>query len=444
MFTDDPAPAARLTPRPTPPDTPTAQTSGIFLLACVGVYISQTLVTTLATQSLPSLLRSAGVPLQLVGLSYLFLLPWVVKFLWSPAIERLRRPAAGRDHSRRLIVSGQLLLALVLSIPALIALTGEPLMQLSGVLLLLAALLSASVDVAADGMMIDRLRSSNGFGRGNVIQVGGSYLGVMLGSGGFLLLAGYLSWPLALLLSAVFLVLISLPLAALPGISQNTDSPGNARTDSGSRPSLRHALQRREIRHALLLVLLMGAGIRTAFGMLGPVLLDHGISMTQLGWLFSSFSVIAGLLGTVAGGWLSRFFQPWQAVGLVLLFQALSLAAFIPALELETSQVLISVCGITFAAMAAGFVVIYSALMRLTSPAQPGVDFTLFQCTDALIAMTGGIAGGLLAGQLGYIAYFAIAAGLSLLAALMVLRISVSSPPGLSPPMHTGDPHGTD
>lgn len=417
------------------------QAGGIFLIACAGVYISQTLVTTLATQSLPSLLRASGAPLQLVGLSYLFLLPWVVKFLWSPAVERMRRPATGNEQSRNLIVIGQVALAVILAVPVLISHNDHALTQILGLLLLLAALLSASVDIATDGMMIDQLRSSGSFCTGNMVQVGGSYLGVMLGGGGFLLLSSYLSWPTALLLTSLLLLLISLPILSLRPVI-DTSRPA---TQTGSRPSLRHALKRREIRVGLGLVLLMGAGIRTAFGMIGPLLLDQGISMTQLGWLFGTFSVVAGLLGTLAGGWLSHRLAPWHAVAWVLALQALFLAAFIPALSFASAtHFLIAVCGMTFAAMAAGFVVIYSALMRLTSPTQSGVDFTLFQCADALIAMIGGITGGFLAGQLGYLGCFAIAAGLSLLATIVVFRTLIFACPVSLTPSAGGDACGSN
>jgi len=65
-------------------------------------------------------------------------------------------------------------------------------------------------------------------------------------------------------------------------------------------------------------------------------------------------------------------------------------------------------------AMACGFVALYSKLMGLSSPRQTGVDFTLFQCADAGIAMAMGYGSGLLAQQFGYGVCFASAALLAL------------------------------
>ena len=48
--------------------------------------------------------------------------------------------------------------------------------------------------------------------------------------------------------------------------------------------------------------------------------------------------------------------------------------------------------------------------MEAASPLQPGVDFTLFQSADALIAAAGGLAAGWLAQHMGYGACLASAA----------------------------------
>lgn len=61
-------------------------------MAIGGVYITQTLISMIIMQSVPTLLRSEGFSLSLIGLTSLFMLPWTLKFLWSPFIERLRLP----------------------------------------------------------------------------------------------------------------------------------------------------------------------------------------------------------------------------------------------------------------------------------------------------------------------------------------------------------------
>ena len=52
----------------------------------------RSLVSGIAFQGVPALLRDSGAPLDQVGLAYLAFLPWALKFLWAPWIERYRLP----------------------------------------------------------------------------------------------------------------------------------------------------------------------------------------------------------------------------------------------------------------------------------------------------------------------------------------------------------------
>lgn len=159
------------------------------LPAIAGIYISQTLITALTTQALPSLLRGAGVSLQIIGLTALLWVPWGVRFLWTPAVERWRLPAGRGDRrSRSLILAGQWLIAALLLVPGMLALAGHFVLPSCAVWivagLLLAALVAATTDVASDGFTVEQL-SGQQRGWGNVAQVGGSYIGAMLGAGAF-------------------------------------------------------------------------------------------------------------------------------------------------------------------------------------------------------------------------------------------------------------------
>ncbi len=46
-------------------------------MAIGGVYITQTLISMIIMQSVPTLLRSEGFSLSLIGLTSLFMLPWM-------------------------------------------------------------------------------------------------------------------------------------------------------------------------------------------------------------------------------------------------------------------------------------------------------------------------------------------------------------------------------
>ena len=70
------------------------------VLAVGGLYVGQSIISGVTFTGLPALLRDRGIALELVGLAYLAALPWALKFLWAPAVERYRLPAVGANRSR--------------------------------------------------------------------------------------------------------------------------------------------------------------------------------------------------------------------------------------------------------------------------------------------------------------------------------------------------------
>lgn len=161
-------------------------------------------------------------------------------------------------------------------------------------------------------------------------------------------------------------------------------------------------------------------------------MLDRGMTLEQLGWLFGSLHIGAGLSGAVLGGLLVRFAPDWRAVWIGVALKGCVLVALTLAAPVASLPVLIVLVGLMFAVVGLLWVALYSALMGLTSPLQAGVDFTLFQSADALLAMAGGVSGGWLAQHLGYEVCFGLAAA-STVFAVWVIRRKAPSLEGLKP-----------
>jgi len=391
-----------------------------LLPAIAGIYISQTIITALTTQALPSLLRSQGASLQVAGLTALLWIPWGIRFLWAQQVERWRLPVGRLERrSRTLVLAGQWLIAALLLGLGAASLAGQfSLDAYAGWLLaglLTAALIAASTDVACDGFTVEQL-TSHRRGWGNVAQVGGSYVGAMLGVGGFLLVAGSLGWQQALLATGLCIVLLSVPMWLLR-------EPSRERIlEADHRPSLLHALQRPQVRVGLLLLLFSSVGVRLTLGMFGPFMLDRGMSLEDVGWLFGSLHIFAGLTGAVLGGILVRWAPGWRAVWMALILKAGVLLALTLAASTASLTTLIGLLCLMFAVLGCVWVALYSALMGLTSPLQAGLDFTIFQSADALLATAGGVAGGWFAQHLGYHVCFGLAAALTAVAVVVVSR----------------------
>jgi MFS transporter, putative signal transducer len=376
------------------------------LVAIGGIYLVQSLISGLTFKGIPAALRSNGASLESIALVSLVMLPWALKFIWAPAIERYRLPVGRPRRSRQVIAVCQSLAAL-----CLVALAFVGLSPVTAVLMCLAmmALASATADIACDGFAIQQLAPANR-GWGNTAQVGGGYLGIVVGGGLFLVLVSAWGWAAACLAMCALIIVLTLPFLTIAEPDIHTAQLAQ------HRPSLGYALRRPEVKAGLLIVALFEVGVRLAQGISTPFLVDRGFDLATLGVLTGGGAIVSAVLGTVLGGLSIRRYGPQRSVVAAVCLQTLSLL-FLAGLSLMPTAPLWSI-GAVFViksiTMAFGFVCLYSLLMGYSSQRQAGVDFTLFQCADALVAALAGFAGGPTAQAAGYPAAFWLAAMLGL------------------------------
>lgn len=166
-----------------------------LFVGMAGVYTLQSLIGGLMVSGLATYLRDQGLRLDLIGLLSLLMLPWVVKFSWSGLIERWRLQKATATRSSLIILVGQLLMITLLIVISFI----DPVVAFGLLLGLLGilALLGSTIDIVADGFMIERLLPQHR-GWGNVIQIAGGYTGAIIGGGVFLILVENFGWTFAI------------------------------------------------------------------------------------------------------------------------------------------------------------------------------------------------------------------------------------------------------
>jgi MFS transporter (putative signal transducer) len=382
-----------------------------LLVAAGGVYTAQSLVGGLTFLGLPAVLRAENVALDRIGLVSLAMLVWALKFLWAAPVERLRLGRGGRRRSRRMIIVGEVVVALALIV---IGFNGEASFNGLLALLILMAIASATVDIVCDAFLIEQFPEHRR-GLANMAQVGGGYLGMIFGSGLFVWAVSASGWQLACFMLSGIVLLLSLPIA----IARKESGPALGTTAT---PGLLNGLRNREVRIGIAMTIAFELGGRVAQALAGPFLIDAGLSLATLGLVNGVGGVAAGLCGTVIGGIGAQRLGPRRAMlavsglgGVTLGLVALSMVVGVRSLPL-----LVGLFVLQGAVMAAGFVVSYARLMSLASPSQPGVDFTLFQCASAIAAAFCGLSAGLIAARAGYAATFALAS-LAAVAAIPLL-----------------------
>ncbi|ENM5724754.1 MFS transporter [Vibrio mimicus] len=346
-----------------------------------GVYTIQSLIGMFSLQGIPAVLRSEGVPTSQIGLFYLTMLPWALKFLWAPYIEKIRHRGTTFAHHGGLIVMAQAGILLTLGAFAFTSALTHQAWLFAGVLLL--ALLSTIADISTDGLAVDQLHSSQRR-LGNVMQVGGAYLGALFGGGVFIYLTASVSWQNATLLLIALVALMSMPSIVL-------FSKHKFQTNSLSRhtPSLKTAFSNPKVTLGLLLVALFQSGTRGVQSMMMPFMYDQGLTLENLGLLVAGGGIVTAIIGIGFSGWLMKHVSAIQMVIGCLVLEMFIYSGF----ALYSTSILQLPHGLetlyVFNAIltAAKFVALYTLMMEWSYGNQAGVDFSLFQSMDMLIAI---------------------------------------------------------
>ena len=250
---------------------------------------------------LPIWLANYGVPVELIGLLPLAGLPYAIKFLWAPMLDRW--PIPWPDRRRGWIALLQFLLGLSIASLALLSPSTDPhTLAAIGLVALLVAILSATQDIVIDAYRTDLLTQQER-GAGAAANSLGFRGGTLILGSGALLIAGGAGYPLAFAAAgALMLLLIPCTLSApnLPPLSQPVDNLFQAMVGPLKEFLARTGGQRAMQVLALVLLYRLPDGLLAPMG--GPFLVAEGLSEGQIGMLKSAFGVLATMVGVVLGG----------------------------------------------------------------------------------------------------------------------------------------------
>lgn len=373
------------------------------------LYFSQGLPFGFFTQALPVLLRREGFSLGAIGLSSLLALPWALKFLWAPAVDRCWSPRLGRRKTWLV----PLQLGAVTILVALAALPAVVPMAVLMTAVLLLNLVAATQDIATDGLAVDVLsRGERGFANG--LQVAGYRVGMIVGGGALLVVYDRLGSSLTFLAMAALTALATLPIL----VAREPLPPSSEHSAERRAP---HFLRRAGAWRLILLLVVYKAGDAFATGMLRPFLADAGLTLAQLGWLLGTAGFIAGLLGALTGGALVNRLGRRSALLTFGVLQAAAVAGYAYLALGEPSQpALYVVCSAEHFAGGMATAALFTSMMDWCTPESGATDYTVQ--ASAVVIATGAASAlaGFSAQTFGYFAHFCLATALALGALLAV------------------------
>ncbi|TQV63733.1 MAG: MFS transporter [Halothiobacillaceae bacterium] len=346
----------------------------------------------LSSSTLQAWLTVENIAIATIGLFALTGLPYTLKFLWAPLVDRFVPLPVGRRRAWLLIT--QALLALALG--GLSILDPHNQLLLIAGLALLIAFFSATQDIAFDALRTDILKPQER-GLGAALSVTGYRLAMLVAGALALILGEHWGWSNTFLLMAALMgsmVIVTWMTPEPEGI-QAPRSLGEA--VSGP---LRAFFGRPEAWGLIVLVILYKLGdafagsLTTAFLIRGA-----GFTPTDVGLVNKGFGLVATLIGALAGGlWLMRL-GLFRALLLFGILQAITNLGFL-ALSLtgHNYPLMVLAVGLENLAGGMGTAAFVALLMGLCDIRYSATQFALLSAVASLgRVLLGPVAGGVVA-----------------------------------------------
>ncbi len=249
----------------------------------------------LTAGTLQAWLTVVGLDLKTIGIFTLVGLPYALKFLWAPLMDRVVPPWLGRRRGWMLVM--QLGVAIGLAVMAVTGPGDRP--EILGMLALVVAFLSASLDIVFDAYRTDvLLRPERGFGA--AVWVNGYRCALLMASAGALLLAGHIGWQNTYLLLAGLMATGVVTIVLSPEPSEPCATPASLAEAVGG--PLKELFSRPGVLGLLALIVFykigdaVAASLQTAF-LIGGL----GFSVNEVGYV-KGLGLAATLIGALAGG----------------------------------------------------------------------------------------------------------------------------------------------
>ena len=251
----------------------------------------------LTSKTLQAWMTVENVDLSTIGLFSLVGLPYSLKFLWSPLLDRFALPLLGRRRGWLITLQ----IGLLLAIACMGLQQPKQALQLLVINALVISFLSASQDVVVDAYRADVLKPLE-MGIGTAVYVTGYRIALLLAGALALILADIVSWSVVYFSMAGCMVLGIL--GTLFAQEPEELNPPTSIKEAVILP-FGEFFQRQGLFQGfliLLFIILYKLGDAFLNNMSTSFLLQTGFTQTDIGTIQGGMGLIATIIGTLAGG----------------------------------------------------------------------------------------------------------------------------------------------
>ncbi len=344
-------------------------------------------------------MRTENFSLTSIGLIQLIKLPWILKFIWAPMIDK---SATTLRKYKQWILFSELFYALVIFSIGFLNL--ETNFTTIIVLMLIAFTASATQDIATDAFAILILRKDQR-SFGNSMQSAGTFLGTLTGSGVLLVIYHYYGWQMLLAGLATFVLIALIPLYFYKSKEASYSKPDKTITLK----DIYLFFTQIGIGKRVILLVFYYSGIIGILTMLKPWMVDLGYSIKEIGLISGIYGPASGAIMAFAAGFIIKYIGKKKTLLLVSLMGLLDgiyfvwLSSFTPSLTQLLPAILM-----LWGTYGMASVAIYTISMDIVRKGREGTDFTLQIVLTHLSSLIIAVGSGKVAQTIGYDGLFKI------------------------------------
>lgn len=380
------------------------------------LYIAQSIPMSFFSTVIPVMMRQENFSLASIGLLQLIKLPWILKFLWSPLVDR---NCVTVSHYKRWIFSSELIYAVLIFSVAFLDFKENFTFIL--VLVIISFVASATQDIATDALAVLSFNRKDK-SMVNSMQSMGSFAGAMLGGGALLLLFKQIGWNSLLPCLAIFVIIALAPLLFNKEIAIKEKSPAQR----AKRTDFYYFFTQKGIWKQIVFLFLYYSGLIGILAMLKPYMVDLGYNMQEIGIMSGVAGTSVAFVSSFAGGFILRRIGRYRSR---ILFSVCILLAtlYFMCLSYCTPTTLMLYIGIflLWGSYGMATIVVYTTAMDCVREGREGTDFTIQTVITHLSGMCMAIVSGKIGDHAGYHGVFlfeVVLAATSLLFILLFLK----------------------
>lgn len=363
---------------------------------------------------IPVVMREENFSLSSIGMLQLIKLPWIIKFLWSPFVDRYSTSL--KDYKRWIFSSELIYAALIFSV-AFLDFKTDILTIVT--LIIFAFVASATQDIATDALAVLSFNKKDK-SLANSMQSMGSFAGTMIGGGVLLIIYRALGGGILLSLLALFVIIALIPLYFYKGedISEKQISVRAKKAD------VLYFFTQKGVWKQVLFLFLYYAGIIGILAMLKPYLVDLGYDMKEIGVMSGVAGTFVGFLASFSSGFIIRRVSRYAArIIFASLILVTTLYFFVISFETPTLAMLYGGIFLLWGSYGTATVVVYTTAMDRVREGREGTDFTVQTVITHLSGMLMAIISGHAADRVGYKGLFLFESTIALSSLLYVIFV---------------------